>query len=335
VVVCFVVFDVGGVIVQDLEQLGKLFDFAAIFSKPVGPSNVKDYYDATTKRDYLLLQFFRGPGLHSTLSLPALILRNMGTSVQPLMVLDKIHKAQCKSVLEVGCGQGYCTQMLAVLCPDVVFKGINVLDRHIEIAKQCSSFKCYENTEFAMCDACTLNAFEGHTFDLIFAVEALCHLDSRQKRNDFMTCAAKRLNNGGQLVIIDGFRSPNFEQASSEQQMAMRIAERGFQINEMATKSAWKSHASEHNFNVVQDQDLTAEVLPFWQQGWRVARFILNFAHLFRVAGVCSPTAKKTSANLLSVATTAHAFRDQGAAEYGMLTLQMKAPDTSVTEGTV
>ena len=290
----------------------------------MGPDDVKDYYDATTERDYRLLQFFRGPGLHSTLCLPAPILRNVGTSVQPMMLLEKICNSSCKSVLEVGCGQGYCTQLLAVLCPDVVFKGINVLDRHIEIAKQCSLSKCYENTEFAVCDACTLDAFESQTFDLIFAVEALCHLDTPQKRNDFMTCASKRLNKGGHLVIIDGFRSSEFDVASPEQQMAMRIAERGFQINEMPSKSVWRSHASDLNFHLVQDLDLTAEVMPFWQQGWRIARFILNFTYLLRMVGMCSATAKKSSANLLSVATTAHAFRDRGAAEYGMITLQMK-----------
>jgi len=320
------------VLTQDLAQLHKLFDLVDIVSTPVGPNKVKAYYNAITARTYKLLQIFRGPGLHSTLCLPAPILRNAGTSVQPLMVLEKICKSSCKSVLEIGCGQGYCTQLLAVLCPDVVFKGIDVLDQHIEVAKQCSLAKCYENTEFAVCDACTLDAFEGQTFDLIFAVEALCYLDNSQKRNDFITCASKRLNQGGYLVIIDGFRSSAFEETSPEQQMAMRIAERGFQINEMPTKSAWKSHASDLNFHMTQDLDLTAEVLPFCQQAWRVARFILNFTYLIRMAGMCSATAKKASANLLAAATTAHAFRNRGAAEYGMLTLQMKTEAGSMSQ---
>jgi len=310
---------------QDLLQLGKLCNIPDIISNPVNTDDMIHYYNTTTERDYRILQFFRGPGMHSTLCLPAPVLRSAATSVQPTMILAKIHKSQCQSVLEIGCAHGYCTLFLANLCPNVVFKGIDIVPRHIEIANQYRQDQCYVNTTFEICDAISIDVFEDETFDLIFAVEALCHLDTSAKRHDFLTCASKRLNKDGKIVIIDGFRSPTFAQSSTEQQRAMQIAEKGFRINEMVSKSAWKHLANDLNFEVLEDVDLTQEVLPFWQQGWRIARFILNFTYLLKCVGVFSKAAKQSSSNLLSIATTAHAFKDRGAAEYGMITLQKKA----------
>jgi len=307
---------------QDLAQLAKMYEVADIISTPCDTLDVVEYYDKTTDRDYKMLQFFHGPGLHSTLCLKSPVGMSAATSVQPAMILGKIAKFQCQRVLEAGCGQGSCTLFLAILCPDVVFKGIDIVPRHINIAKSYQQRGSYKNADFELCDATKLDALEGEKFDLIFSVEGLCHLDTVQKRTDFLTHVSKRLSATGKLVIIDGFRSPDFAQASPEQQMAMQLAEKGFRINEMATKQWWKCQATEFDFTAIEDMDLTREVLPFWKKGWRMAHFLLNFARVLRYIFILFPTFKESSWNFLSVATTAHALRDSGAAEYGLLVFQ-------------
>jgi len=309
---------------QDITQLGKIYDIPGITSTPVNDTDMQEYYNTTTERDYRVLQFFKGPGLHSTLCSPDPMWCSAGTSVQPTMVLERMSRLQCKRVLEVGCAQGFCTLFLAHLCPDVAFRGIDIVPRHIEIAKHYGQGESFANAQFTTCDATALDAFEDETFDLIFAVEALCHLDTPQKRNDFLTRASQRLTKGGAVLMIDGFRSPEFAEANPQQQLAMQLAEKAFYINEMPSKNTWRQHALDLDFDVVEDKDLTAQVLPFWEQGWRVVHFALNFAYILKYVCMCFRLTKPAMANFLAVATTAHAFQDRCTAEYGLLMLQKK-----------
>jgi hypothetical protein len=65
--------------------------------------------------------------------------------------------------------------------------------------------------------------------------------------------------------------------------------------------------------------DMTLDVVQFWQKGWRVAHFMLSYAFFIEKLG------KQSAFNFLPIATAAHAFRDRGAAEYGMIVLQKTA----------
>ena len=309
---------------NDLASLGTLYDVANIIDTPVPQGDVELYYEQTCKRDYRWLQLVNGPGMHSTLCLPPPIGRVCGGSLQAVMVLQKICTHQCKRVLEVGCGQGFCSLFLAQMCPEIDFTGTDILGTHVAIAQSHQEKRgAYRNAEFKVCDATALSSL-GSTakFDLIFGVEALCHLDTPEKRNAFLTQASQCLTENGVVVIIDGFRSATFETCSPNQRKAMQLAERGFRINAMPSKRTWKRHATDLNFTVVQDVDRTLDVIQFWQKGWRVAHFVLSYAFFIEKLGECYSCGKQSAFNFLSIATAAHAFRNRGAAEYGMIVLQ-------------
>jgi len=223
---------------NDLTALETLYDVSNIIDTPVQPGDVELYYEQTTNRDYWLLQLFNGPGMHSTLSLSPPIGQVCGTSLQAVMILDKICTNQCKRVMKVGCGQGFCSLFLAKICPGIRFTGIDILATHIKIAQSHQKESgLYQNAEFKVCDATTLKApGDGGKYDLIFAVEALCHLDTPHKRNAFLTQAYNCLSEEGIVVIIDGFRSDTFEMCSHNQRSAMQLAEKGFRINAMPAK---------------------------------------------------------------------------------------------------
>jgi len=310
---------------HDLAQLRKIYNIDRILSTSVNTIEMVNYYQKTTDYDYKILQYFKGPGLHSTLNLKTPIGKSACTSIQPIMILERVSRFNCKSVLEVGCGHGFCTLFLANLSPQLICKGIDVVPRHVEIAKKYSQLQFYQNTEFKLCDACNMDAFQDEKFDLIFSVEALCHLDTHQKRNSFLTHAYDRLGDNGIIIIIDGFRSLQFSSCSEHQQMAMRLAEKGFRIKMMPTKKQWIEHANDLNFKLIEDTDLTTEVLPFWTQGWRMAHFILNFAYCLKCISLCFPCTKESFGNFLSVCATAHAFRQKGTAEYGIIMFQKKS----------
>jgi SAM-dependent methyltransferase len=308
---------------QDLVQIERMCILPEALHAPFDQDDVKAYYTSSLPREYAILQACKGPGMHSTLCLPPPLGTCASTAAQPAMILKEICLGHAKSVLEIGCGQGFCTLFLAKTCPDVGFHAIDILPQHIAIAQRHQKTCALGNASFSLCDATTLDIPDttGH-FDLIFAVEALCHLDTPTQRRDFLTQASSRLTRNGRIVIIDGFRSPQYCSASEPQRKAMQIAEHGFRIREMPSKQTWIDLAADLDFILVHDRDLTAEALPFWRQGWKLAHFVLQFSSLLRWIDWQHPQLRETAANLCSVATVAHAMRHRGAAEYGLLILQ-------------
>ena len=266
---------------QDLANINRAYDVDHTVSTPFDTDDMILYYKHTTDRDYKLLEMFEGPGLHSKLDVPHPIRANCGLSLQPAYVLREVASAHAKSVLDVGCGRGFCTFYLANLMPDVKFRGVDVVPRHAEFAAQEALKGGYENVHFSTGDATRLNEL-GEKFDVIFSVEAMCHLDTDQKMRDFLRSAASSLNSKGKIVLVDGFRSPNFDTCSQNQQLAMMLAERGFRIRRMPSKALWTTFGSEFGFKLVRDVELTEHVLPFWRFGWRFAHALLRFPWLIR-----------------------------------------------------
>ena len=309
---------------QNLERLGQLYDLQKIQNICFEKDDVIGYYDNTTELDYKVLQLCSGTGLHSKLLFAKPVLSVASTSAQAALVLKEIGHVRAKNVLEIGCGQGFCTAFLATLCPHVVFHGIDIVQKHIEIATKNKELGRLTNTKFSLCDATRFDNLASVSLDLIFSVEALCHLDTSKKRHDFLSHAYNRLCEHGRIVIIDGFRSFKFEQSSVDQQTAMRLAETGFRIRNMPAKKEWIDLARDLNFELIEDRDLTQEVMPFWEKGWRMACFVLQFSFVLKYLKRFNFNIEETTGNFLSIATTAHAFRDRGTAEYGIIILQKK-----------
>ena len=291
------------------------------------------YYTRTTDVDYRALELCVGPGMHSKLRAPFPILSFGGHTRQTALVLmevvaatergekqilDEIPEPQhtAANVLEVGFGRGYCTMFLAGLMPQIHFHGVDRVQRHVQLGHHTREKGGYSNVELFLGDGTEfLSAVSDTVYDVIFGVESLCHLDTTSKLKSFLTNAARRLAYpGGRLVIVDGFRSANFASAPENRRTAMRLAECGFRIRRMPSKAEWVQEAKEVGLHLIRNIDLTAEALPFWTTGWRVARTILRLIPCVRFFGVTD--------NLLSVTTTAHALC--GAAEYGALVFQRR-----------
>ena len=292
------------------------------------------YYTRTTDLDYRALELCVGPGMHSKLRAPFPILSFGGHTRQAALVLMEVVAATegggkealdlneppthttPSNVLEVGFGRGYCTMFLASLMPHIRFHAVDRVQRHVQLAHQASEKGGYSNVELFLGDGAEfLAAVSDTTYDIVFGVESLCHLDTPCKLKTFLVSVARRLAYpGGRLVIVDGFRSADFTSTSENKRTAMRLAECGFRIRRMPSKAEWVQEAKEVGLHLIRNVDLTAEALPFWTMGWRLARTILRLIPCVRFFGVTD--------NLLSVATTAHALC--GAAEYGLLVFQRR-----------
>lgn len=289
-------------------------------SKNFTVADVKKYYTATTDRDYMLLERAIGPGFHTRLRAKDPILNYGGHTRQPTHVFGHIHAVNAKNVVEVGFGRGYCTFYLAGLLSDVNFYGIDLTPRHVTVASETATKNKYRNTYFLEGDASLLEDVPSRV-DLIFGVESLCHMDSIYTMKLFLLNVKKRLNDGGRLVIIDGFRSNDFVSAPEDYKQVMELCETGYRINQMPSKQLWIEEAFKVGLTLHTDLDLSFEALPFWELGWRFAHTALKFPWLIRYIANSTPFRVETASNLLSVATTAHALR-VGTAEYGMLVFE-------------
>jgi SAM-dependent methyltransferase len=286
----------------DLRLINTLYNIEGILETP--PSEAVEYYEHTTDRDYALLERVMGPGMHTRIK--------NNNDEQFKYVAYEIDALNADRVLEIGCGKGH-SRVLARMLPHVHFTGIDMVQRHIEVAE--SYGKALTNLKYAHADA-TQDISHLGKFQVIFGVESLCHMDSKEAREKFIKQAKSLLTPGGKIVIIDGFRSETFDDTTPDQQLAMMLAERGFSIARMPSTADWiqASEAKAAHFT-----DLTKDAIVYWKTGWRVARFLLHFPLVLYYYACSSRARTFTLMNILSVATTAHALR--GSAEYGVLVM--------------
>ena len=288
----------------DLEIIGGIYNINTITGQTITSREVEEQYALTTDRDYALLERIMGPGMHTRLG--------NDNATQFNYVMHEIQATNATQVLEIGCGRGH-SRVLAQMMPNVQFTGIDLVERHIEVAKS----RGLANLEYIQADATTDISWLGkNRFQIIFGVESLCHMDSDEKRSQFIANVKSLIAPGGRLVIVDGFRSNTFATASPNQQKAMMLAESGFAIMRMPSKTDWIQAAQGV---VTSNKDLTADAMPYWILGWRIARFIMVFPIVMHYYSRRSRATMCTIMNLLSVATVAHAMRNSAAAEYGVL----------------
>ena len=296
---------------RDLEVIRSVYDYDVLFPRnDFTLGDVLRYFHTTSDLEYWLLEKIVGPGMRTLLTPPLPGRRSNARQCEFIMPLIR------GRVLEVGCGRGFCSMYLAGCFPPTRFVGVDVVDRHVEVASRMACDVGYPNVEFQQRDMLQSWEDDDRCFGMIFGVESLCYMDTEGKRRLFMLRTAAKLEEMGRLVIIDGFRSDWFDTAPVDLQVAMCLAERGFRIRRIPSKSDWIRAAKASGLRLVCDQSLTAEALPFWTLGWRIARSILHtFPYFSRWLVRARP---ETAANLLAVATTAYALRG-GVAEYGML----------------
>jgi SAM-dependent methyltransferase len=287
--------------VTDLALIGTLVKFGNHIGEICSSHDVKTYFAMTTDRDYVFLERVMGPGMHT----------RIGDDNE--RQYDFVEIGHATHVLEIGCGRGH-SQVLARRYPNVHFTCVDILARHIDVAKEAATD--LNNIEYHQADATANLSWLGlRKFQVIFGVESLCYMGNRDKMTHFIEQSRALLAPGGRLVIVDIFRRGNFAHANSDHQIATLIAEYGFFCTNMPSKEDWTEvvgAAPRANIN------LTAEAMPFWTLLWRVARFSLYLIVCLKPFGLRIPWHHMyTLFNVVSLSTMAHALR--GASEYGVL----------------
>jgi ubiquinone/menaquinone biosynthesis C-methylase UbiE len=286
---------------QDLKLIQCYMNIEGCIHTRSSTADIQEHYNMTMDRDYAIMERVMGSGLHTRLR---------GDMQYRYIDLD-----QATHVLEIGSGRGH-AQVLARTHPDVHFTGVDVVARHIEMAKNAASD--LDNMEYIQADATDNLMWLGERrFQVIFGVESLRHMDTDRRLADFVSQMRRLLAPGGRLVIVDIFRRSDFASAKPDQQMATMIAECGLFVLKLRSKEEW-IHAA--GIAPIVNVDITAKAMPFWTLGWRFARFCLFGWEFLDPFARVTWSGRFTFFNLITMVAMGHAMRD--AAEYGVLVFE-------------
>jgi len=273
---------------------------------------------------YRILQKVIGlPAMHTQLATTRFGVHN--AMHQPALVLAEIVQTMPnKRVLELGCGKGGCTLFLADLLPDHEFVGIDVVPHHIDAA--CRSANGRPNVRFRRADM-TDQALtkEIGTYDLVFACESLCYINSGTETWSLCENAAMLLRPNGRLMVFDLFRTAT--DCTAREQMALWQLERGIGIPALQSRDTWCRAMGNHGLVLLSSRNLTDAAIPFWRRLlWFVGPFLVPPLSLVLLV------APMLASNLLGVLGTTTALWN-GSVEYSMLVLQKGCEDVSGKHG--
>ncbi len=186
---------------------------------------VIDYYSRSA---FYYRKFHSSKGaMHLPVSFNSIDNHNKKLQYQAQRVEDFINEKQCSRILELGCGMGFNTNYLARNCPKASFEAIDLNERNLSFAKEQA--KELENVTFRQASFDEPFNEEGK-YDLIFAVETLCH---SQNLDLVLQRMAEKLNDNGRIIIYDGYiKDKSLILSNDIDYQAYKLLTWGFALNE-------------------------------------------------------------------------------------------------------
>ncbi len=157
-------------------------------------------------------------------------------------------------VLDAGCGVGGASIYIAQRTKAKVF-GISLVPKQIEDAKQNASKRNVSlHTNFSVMDY-TKTTFPDNYFNVIFAIESVCHSFPKES---FLQEAKRILKKGGKLIIADGYRIRD-EQNAQEVEITNSFCS-GWKLAELIKESSMSQKIEKTGFKTIKKQDKTNNI---------------------------------------------------------------------------
>jgi ubiquinone/menaquinone biosynthesis C-methylase UbiE len=195
---------------------------------------------------------------------------------QAKIIQEYINQTHAKKVLELASGKGFNSTYLAKQNPDVEFIGIDLTPEHVKFANE--NAQGISNLKFEQGNFQDLQ-FPDDSFDLVFEVESVCHATDMKKA---LSESRRVLKSQGFFIVIDGFRSPDFDSFSEDLKTAAKLAEismaveKGWKINE------WTSLCETVGLKVEKMDDLSMAIMPNLSRFQFLARGFFKFPSISR-----------------------------------------------------
>ena len=307
-----------------LRIIDRTFDDKAFLRERYDASAVSSYYEGSFLA-YSLLHSTEG-SLHMAVS-PDHSFKRTDYRYQLQCVDELLRQSSVETVLELGTGRGFNTVYLARRHPKIRFVGIDITERHLAVAQRKTAD--LENVDFRIMSFDKLN-FNASSFGLVFEVESICHtLDM----HSLLQSVHSLLTPGGLFVCFDGFRGDS-EVLSAEEERAVVLVEKSLAADRFWRYSDWTRAARAVGFDVVEETDLSAEIMPNVRRFERMAKVFFScrivtklLSHLLpfdvirnSIAGFLMP---------LTIGTGLHQYRE-AVLRQSRLTVEVQRTDRAV-----
>ena len=164
--------------------------------------------------------------------------------------INKHHK-----VLDAGCGIGGSSLWLAKNIGCNV-TGISLSAKQVQTANDLTknenlqALAVFEQQDF------TATNYESESFDIIWAIESVCHASDKSK---FINEAYRLLKTGGKLILADFFKQENL--AEKDAALIEQWAN-GWAIDDFATIENFTEHLKNAGFHHTNIEDATTKIIP-------------------------------------------------------------------------
>jgi SAM-dependent methyltransferase len=180
-----------------------------------------------------------------------------GFLAQPSLVERVIEESPVpiRSVVELGCAEGFNTAFLARRFPHLEFAGYDLVPAHIAAARE--RLGEVPNARFEVADFHRLPASAGGA-DLVFSVESIIHSPDMAQ---LLRQVRAVLRPAGTFFVIELFR-PASGEIAAELARARALTETLLAIPAMYARPDWIALAGDAGFRHVATTDLTSAALP-------------------------------------------------------------------------
>ena len=242
---------------EKIKEIKKVIDINYLINEHQNIKVLKDYY-VRNKIAYLLFHN-RQSFLHMGISHDGRYL-NRDLYVQLKEIEKIIHLNGSKKVLELGFGHGANTNYLAKKHTDIQFDAIDISTRPFE--KYIRS-----NTNFMLGDYHYLDHLTDDSYDVIFAIETICHSTNKKKVFD-QVC--KKLKKRGIFIVYDGYL--NKRNLSDEENLSCILVKKGMAVDSFEHLNDVEGYMKEY-FHIQESVDLSVNILPTLYRFERLAKY--------------------------------------------------------------
>ncbi|MCS6822343.1 MAG: methyltransferase domain-containing protein [Microscillaceae bacterium] len=182
-------------------------------------------------------------------------------------------------VLDAGCGVGGSAIFLAKQYGCEV-EGITLLETQVQKAIVYAQQRgVSDKVRFSVQDY-TQTGFEARSFDLVWAVESVCHAIDKQA---FLQEAYRLLKKGGRLLVADGFCT---DKALSPKESALLLTwTSNWAIPHLASVHSFEHKIRQVGFQAVNFQDFTPNIFPSSRRLYFFAHLALLYGYLCKLVG--------------------------------------------------
>ena len=121
-------------------------------------------------------------------------------------IKDVIAGLPHKTILDVGCGNGYSTIKLAQIFPDATIIGIDYSAKMIDAARDAAGQAGISNAKFFVGNVLTIAGhaeLKSKTFDVVLTERCLINLANTDEHEQSLLQLASLLKPGGHLVLVE------------------------------------------------------------------------------------------------------------------------------------